>query len=415
MEPPQLPCEVIERIIGHSSDHPDTLNSFSFTCSRLRPRALCLMVGRVTLWSRNRTFAFVDFVRAKPHLKPLVRSIVVDPTEFAPFPLLHILPNLSEIEFTSWLLSRNILALHPSCLTCFQRFGTQIQTLHLSGLSFATYLPFARLLLAFANISHLTCTDVVIQTAGDGPPLAVVQRRLSEQMRLKTLTMSAPQRLAGAIVPRWLPCSSSQTHSSSLLQRGASVCAFLFHPDLIPSTVENLRLMGAEPDAFFNLSSWSRLRSLVLRLPYDHRLLTSAAKLLEEFHSPTLAEVMLELHSAPSVLHVLRDLSCSGQLEFRPDIPQGLERALLRFPQPRMTWIVSEPLRVGRHSFWICELGKQFPVLFQRGALELKSRTAFPAGHDALIHAFVASPDGTWVASGSDDGTASSGTFKMGR
>ncbi|PIL35812.1 hypothetical protein GSI_01472 [Ganoderma sinense ZZ0214-1] len=92
MEPARLrlPFEVIERVIGHAGDHLETLCSFSLTCHQLRPRALCLMVGRAILCQGgNRTFAFVDMLEAKPHLKPLVRSIVVDPTEFAPFPLLH--------------------------------------------------------------------------------------------------------------------------------------------------------------------------------------------------------------------------------------------------------------------------------------------------------------------------------------
>ena len=191
MEPPRLPCEVIERIIGHSGDHPKTLCNFSLTCRQLRPRALCLMVSNATLrQGRNRTFAFVDLLEAKPYLKPLVRSIVVDPMEFAPFPLLHVLPNLSEIEFRVRLLSPVNVTLHPSGLVCLQRFGTRIRTLHLSGLSFPTYLSFARVLLAFTNLRNLTCTNVAIESAGNGAPLTVLKRRLSEQMKLKTLTVS---------------------------------------------------------------------------------------------------------------------------------------------------------------------------------------------------------------------------------
>ncbi|KAI1781619.1 hypothetical protein LXA43DRAFT_908258 [Ganoderma leucocontextum] len=144
MEAPQLPWEVIERIIDHSGDHPKSLRSFSLTCRQLRPRSRCVLFTRLDFKSRDCVFAFVDFLQDNPHLTPFVRSIVVRPSDFAPFPLLHILPNLSEIGFTSreCFTARpdTVSALwHQSSLTCSQRFGTHIQTLHLFCLSFATY------------------------------------------------------------------------------------------------------------------------------------------------------------------------------------------------------------------------------------------------------------------------------------
>ena len=80
--------------------------------------------------------------------------------------------------------------MYQSSLTYFRRFGTHIQSLRLSSLSFATDLQFARLLLAFPDVVHLNCTDVKIEGGGDEEHLNSLRRRLAKQMRLKTLTVS---------------------------------------------------------------------------------------------------------------------------------------------------------------------------------------------------------------------------------
>ena len=129
--------------------------------------------------------------------------------------------------------------------------------------------------------------------------------------------------------------------------------------------------VGIGPDAFSNLSGWSRLRSLVLRFHHGGRALTGVVKLLEEFHGPELREVVLELEPATSIPTILRDLSFDSHDQPGYDARKELEDRLLRVPHLSMTW-VSPPLR--RHSFWACELSKRFPVLSQRGALTLKSQ-----------------------------------------
>lgn len=235
MQSPLLPWEVIERVISHSHSGDDleveTLSSFSLTCHQLRPHALCCMVADVGFKNRDQIFSFCDFLHAKPHLNPLVRSIVVNPVDFAPFPLLHILPNLSKIRLYSLFHSedyysvdssnegnssedrrvadghssqdrdasrcrrrrrREVLhpvVLNPSTLVCCQRFGTHIQALHLFVVSFSTYLDFARVLLAFANITHLTCEHTIIRAEGDSAPLEVIKRRLSERLRLLAVSL----------------------------------------------------------------------------------------------------------------------------------------------------------------------------------------------------------------------------------
>ncbi|KAI1795698.1 hypothetical protein LXA43DRAFT_913818, partial [Ganoderma leucocontextum] len=164
MSPQLLPWEGLERIIRHSRDYPKTLHNFSLTCCELRPRSS--LVANVVFTSRDPIFDFCDFLQAKPHLKPLVRSIAVNPNDFAPIPILNVnvLPNLSDLTFAPAKagsddpdLQRLPTVLNRSTLTCCQRLGTHIQTPHLSQLSFPTYLAFARLLLAFTNITHLVC------------------------------------------------------------------------------------------------------------------------------------------------------------------------------------------------------------------------------------------------------------------
>ena len=198
MEPPRLPWEVIERVIDQSSGHSATLRSFSLTCRQLRPRSRCMLFSRVEFKNKDQVFAFVDFLQGNPHIKPFVHSVVVEPTDFPPFPLLHLLSNLSEIRFArpKQYLSQGdtVSALHQSMLTCLQRFA-HMDTLHISKIRFATYLPFARLLAAFPNISHLTCEEVAIQAVGGRAPLEVIRRRLFTQMRLKSLTVSVPASL----------------------------------------------------------------------------------------------------------------------------------------------------------------------------------------------------------------------------
>lgn len=225
MQSPLLPWEIIERVIGYSGDHPETLFSFSLTCRQLRPRALCFMVASADFKNRDQIFDFCDFLQAKPHLKPLVLSITVILVDFAPFPLLHILPSLSKISFVSprhhvgthlaedddagedGISSEDSdsteqdndshrgrillpIAFNRPTFTCCQRFGSHIRTLHLDKLSFRTYREFSEILLAFTSLTHLVCSNIVVEAEGSPAPLELIKRRLSAQLHL--LIVSPP-------------------------------------------------------------------------------------------------------------------------------------------------------------------------------------------------------------------------------
>ena len=200
MQSPYLPWEVIERVIGHSRGEPTSLRAFSLTCRELLPRSRCVMLAAgVRLKNRDHAFALADFLQDNPHLKRLIRSIIVRPDDLPPFPLLRILSDLSEITFSTpnpivnarSASTRPIIpAFHPSNFTGFRLLGSHIRTLHLVRVTFATPLAFAQLLLAFTSIFHLVCKDASFKIGGDEAPLAVAKQRLSEKLRLRSLVVS---------------------------------------------------------------------------------------------------------------------------------------------------------------------------------------------------------------------------------
>ena len=198
---PRLPWEVIERVIDHSRGRAKTLKNLALTCRQLLPRTRLMMFAYIRFNSRDDVFAFVDLLKTNPHLLPVVCSIKVWPPDLAPFPLLHMLPSLLEIEFAPMTWSRSgifpELGLHQSSLACFQRFGTNIRTLRLSRLPFKGIIPFARVLLAFKNATHLVCDNVEIgetdQSSEEPPCLPETIRRWpSQRARVKSLTVSLP-------------------------------------------------------------------------------------------------------------------------------------------------------------------------------------------------------------------------------
>ncbi|TBU30205.1 hypothetical protein BD311DRAFT_231421 [Dichomitus squalens] len=166
---------VLERIINHSGDNLQIPRTVSLTGRQLRPRCLCLMVN--------------------PHLGPFVGSNTSRPDNFSPFPLLHVLPNLSQVHrgihnASDQRLELSSLSLPLSILTCYRRFGTPVVTLRFSYLSFPTYAEFCRLLLAFASIREFYCDFVkVCQTDITSAQLDRTAHCSSQLLHSKTLTL----------------------------------------------------------------------------------------------------------------------------------------------------------------------------------------------------------------------------------
>ena len=198
---PLLPWEVLEVIIAYSFDDPSALYNFSLTCSQLRPRSLCTRFSRgIHLTNRNNTFAFCDYLSVNPHFRPFVRAITIDfPEYLAPFPLLHILPNLSRVQFGSLPVTCNALSfdappykLHQSSLTCYERLGTHVETLEVSGDYIRSFEGLSMLLLAFKNLKNLICyvARALVSVESNAAKVQAIKRRLSQRTCLKSLTVS---------------------------------------------------------------------------------------------------------------------------------------------------------------------------------------------------------------------------------
>ena len=116
---------------------------------------------------------------------------------------------------------------------------------------------------------------------------------------------------------------------------------------------------------------WPRLQSLVLKVEVEgiDRDIAGAIAFLEELRPATLKDVLVQLQDES--IHSMKDRlsghASSGRLE-------QLEKALLRFSQPRVVCLVDR-LRRGRDSFWTEELKWCFPLLSQRGAFTLAHTT----------------------------------------
>ena len=194
--------ELIEHIISHYDDDLQTLCSFSRTCRQLRPHSLCLMVAKVEIYERKQVAAFRDFLVAFPQYRTFVREILTRASTFMPFPLLHMLPNLTKMHMTHmaqpisplrvWgMQGPRFASLHPSVLTCYRNVGTRITTLWLSGV-FMTLPDLCRVLLAFTGIKRLHCSNVTIEkTLHNNTELQRNMLYLSRRVSLESLHVGA--------------------------------------------------------------------------------------------------------------------------------------------------------------------------------------------------------------------------------
>ena len=194
---PILPWEVIETIIDQCPKDTITLCNLALTCRQLKPRSIHVLFSHVVLRSRRAHFSLCDVLRARPHLQSLVLSVNIGLMNFAPFPLLSMLPQLHHIAFDDLVGNGSLLnmfgsTVNASTLMCCHRFGGGIRSLTIDQLQPSTYTAFLNVLLAFTGIEDLTCRDIKIRRAciDAGAPVNRLHRLLSAQMRLRTLRVS---------------------------------------------------------------------------------------------------------------------------------------------------------------------------------------------------------------------------------
>ena len=115
--------------------------------------------------------------------------------------------------------------------------------------------------------------------------------------------------------------------------------------------------------------AWPHLRSLVLKLEFTTKDITDVIAFLKDFPPSVLRDVVAELQS-PSIQDITQTLSDKAS----SDRFEELEQILLGFSRPQIVCSVGK-LRDGMQPFWAQEIGKQFPVLLQRGAFKLTPNT----------------------------------------
>lgn len=255
MYSPQLPWEVIEQTINHCRGHPKMLWSLSITCHQLLPRTCLMMFAHVWFENRDHVFVFVDFLQKNPFLKLAIHLIAIWPPNLAPIPLLRILPSLSKIEFISNDQEANLglaVHIHQSTLACFQLCRSHIRTLCLSHLDFEMLISFAWLLLAFVNVTHLTCSGIQIIEMSNGECstlLEAIKWWLFKQVQLEALTVGLPLPVVSAFAKYELWTSLPlQVNYKSLIagQLATPMGQLLLDSSLVSSMISSLTLREVE-------------------------------------------------------------------------------------------------------------------------------------------------------------------------
>ncbi|TBU38019.1 hypothetical protein BD309DRAFT_931434 [Dichomitus squalens] len=184
-----LPVEVIESVVDCCSEDTYTILAFTLTCRDLHPRSIRVLFTEVRLRNRDRLFALCDVLKARPERQPMVQSLSVMWERFAPFPLLSILPSLRHITFFRSGFRLGGVQCHQSTLLCCRRFGGGLRSLTIRHARFTSCTAFLRFLSAFPSIEDLTCERLIRVGTVEASPL--VQKRLSRQLCLRTLNVSA--------------------------------------------------------------------------------------------------------------------------------------------------------------------------------------------------------------------------------
>ncbi|TBU40797.1 hypothetical protein BD309DRAFT_1002881, partial [Dichomitus squalens] len=206
---PVLPWELIESVVDQACHDFDLLHSFSLTCRQL------VMINHIPLNSRDRAFAFYDFLRTDTglRLREHVRSLTISPVDVPHLPPLHMLPNLSTLSFISRKLERYYheegrptVRLHTSHLWCYHRYGQNIRTLELGHLSLSACIDLIP--------QKIICHDIIVKgPAMSGPVMDVLGAKLS---RPQLATVNIHSGVDESVTSLLLDCARSTVQTLML-------------------------------------------------------------------------------------------------------------------------------------------------------------------------------------------------------
>ncbi len=195
---PPLPIEIEDRIVDQLVDHPASLRNCSLTCRAWLPRSRFHLFGTIRIRTKSVLDAVLDYFQAKPHMRTLVRSLVMAPTATErtrllgtyPASLFQMLPNLRRWEMRAPVDAKTNaprVSFHPT--TLIQLRCSPITELHVSSMQFTSTAEFVRLITSIPRLRVLQCADVRFGTT-NGIPLNAASRFPRRPLGLSTLQVS---------------------------------------------------------------------------------------------------------------------------------------------------------------------------------------------------------------------------------
>ena len=175
---PELPTEMIEKVIDQASNDAASLRQLSLLCKFLLTRARFHLFSAIVIQTVEQMDSSREFLDLHPWVPPLVRRVALAiyvPNDYSKpnVPGLEIirlhlftrLPNLRAWKMSTnmWLYPSQLrLSLHGSTTSCYRTYGRRIQNLELGNIRFQDVSHFVRLISAFTGLRSLSCSNITL-------------------------------------------------------------------------------------------------------------------------------------------------------------------------------------------------------------------------------------------------------------
>lgn len=246
--PYTLPVELQEKVIDELDDDFQALLNLSQTCRQLLPRTRYHLLSNLLLRTRERIQSFCEFLDSNPRYKPLVYRVTIafdqnqyvkthTLAELVPIPLLT-LPNLRQWRISGAFGPHLAICFNRGTLAAFRKYGSSIQKLDITSLCFASLVDFANTVGMFPALRELSCRQFWYSRTGSEVALARATRCLSEQLHLKTLTVTLMVSLERPII--FKKCLNTIVYDLQKASVNQAAVALLL--ESTASSLENLHL-----------------------------------------------------------------------------------------------------------------------------------------------------------------------------
>ncbi|KAI0793585.1 hypothetical protein C8Q74DRAFT_517861 [Fomes fomentarius] len=226
--PSIFPPEIKDLIIDQLRYDPQTLWQCALTCSGWLRRSRYNLLARVRVRTRKQLLTLCSAIIQYPHLRPLVRSVTLEPErgrpeslylmDTIPIPLLTLLPNLTHWNLLGVPIEKPVkvtentadhgaqegavvgtdrdkksrysaLPCHRLALACLRRHSTTIQALHLTTVSFPTSMDCAISLLSFPALRSLWLGAIAVDSSQIIPDAWV--SRVAGRVHIRSLSVTS--------------------------------------------------------------------------------------------------------------------------------------------------------------------------------------------------------------------------------